>query len=190
MLTALSSLFYRIASWKTLLLGLVLYVPFPAYLLKNLEAQMNALAGKAVGPIDLLFGYNPAKISQMVADYGPEGRAIYAQGELTTDIVYPLIYTFLFCTILSLLFRNRAYAPFRLVNVLPVGIWAFDLIENACIVYLLKSYPQASEAVASLCSVLTNLKWGVTLVVAVVFVYGLVRMVMERRQETKQAPAV
>ncbi|QDK77332.1 hypothetical protein EXU85_01470 [Spirosoma sp. KCTC 42546] len=189
MLNTLSSFFYRIASWKTLFLGVVLYMPFPAYLFKNLEAQMNALAGKIVGPIDLLLGYNPAKISQMVADYGSEGRAIYAQGELTTDIVYPLIYTFLFCTILSLLFRNRTYAPFQLVNVLPVGIWAFDLMENACIVYLLKSYPQASEAAALLCSVVTNLKWGVTLVVAIVFVYGLIRLVVGSRQRTQQASA-
>ena len=54
MFRSLSDWFYRIASWKTLLLGIVLYVPFPAYFLKNLENEMNTLAGKAIGPIDLL----------------------------------------------------------------------------------------------------------------------------------------
>ena len=182
MLTSLSSFLYRIASWRTLLLSVVLYLPFNTYFLKNLEGRMNALAGKEIGPIDLLFEYNPAKISRMVAEYGPEGRAVYAQGALVIDTAYPLIYTFLFCIILSLLFRNRSYAPSRLVNVLPVVILVLDLLENACIVYLLKSYPDSSMGVASLCSVFTNLKWAVSLVVIVLMLYGLVRLALNKRQ--------
>ncbi|RYC67391.1 hypothetical protein [Spirosoma sordidisoli] len=171
----LSRFFYRIASWKTLLLAVVLYVPFPAYVFKSLEERMNTLAGRPIGPIDLLTGYDPDRIRQMVAAYGPEGRAIYAQGELTADLAYPVIYTFLFCIILSMLFRNRPYAPFRRVNVLPLGIMGFDLLENACIVYLLRTYPASSATVASLCSVFTNLKWGVSMVVLGLVLYGLAR---------------
>ncbi|MVM33348.1 hypothetical protein GO755_25130 [Spirosoma sp. HMF4905] len=182
MLTTLSSFFYRIASWKTLLLGIILYIPFPVYVFKNLEAQMNTLAGKPVGPIDLLFGYDPAKISQLVADYGPEGRGIYAQSELTYDLIYPIIYTFLFCIILSLVFRNRTYAPFQLVNIVPVGIWGFDLLENTCIVYLLKSYPESPNTIASLCSVFTNAKWAISAVALGLFVYGLVRLAIGGQQ--------
>ena len=173
MLNTLSSFFYRVASWKTLLLGVVLDALFPAYFFRNLEAHMNALAGKAVGPIDLLIGYVPDQITQLVADYGSEGRAVYARGEMTIDIAYPIVYTCLFCIILSLLYRNRTYAPFQLVNIVPVGIGVFDLLENACIVYLLKSYPEQSATIASLCSVFTNLKWGVTAVVVGLFLYGL-----------------
>lgn len=183
MLHRFSSFLYRIASWKTLLLGIVLDALFPAYFFKNLEERMNTLAGKAVGPIDLLIGYKPAKIKEMVAAYGPEGRAIYAQGELTIDIAYPIVYTFLFCIILSLVFRNRPYAPFRLVNLLPVGIGVFDLMENACIVYLLKSYPEQSMLVASLCSLFTNLKWAMILVVLGVFLYGLAQLAINGRRK-------
>ena len=141
---------------------------------------MNAFAGSTIGPIDLLFGYNPARINEMVAAYGQDGRAVYASGELTIDIAYPIIYTFLFCLILSLLFRKRVYAHFRLVNVLPVGILVFDLLENVCIVYLLKNYPAASSGVASICSVFTNLKWVVSFVVLGLVVYGLVRLAKNR----------
>ncbi|WP_080053987.1 hypothetical protein [Spirosoma aerolatum] len=182
MLPALSSFFYRIASWKTLLLGLALYIPFPAYIFKHLEADMNALAGKSLGPIDLLIGYDPGRVMQMVSEYGPEARALYARGELTDDLAYPLIYTFLLCIILSLLFRNRSYAPFQFVNIVPIWIWAFDLLENLCIVYLLKCYPETSTAVASICSVLTNLKWAAFAVVLGLIVYGFVRWVISRRQ--------
>lgn len=143
---------------------------------------MNAAAGKSVGPIDLLVGYDPAKISQLVDAYGPEGRSIYAQGELTADLVYPLVYTALFCIILSLLFRNRSYRPFQNANLLPFGIWLFDLLENMCIVSLLKSYPDSSAFVTSLCSILTNLKWAMTALVTIVALYGLVRLVINGRQ--------
>ncbi|SOD96107.1 hypothetical protein [Spirosoma fluviale] len=183
MLSALSTFFYRISSWKTLLLGIALYVPFPAYMFKNLEARMNALAGQAVGPIDLLVGYDPARIQQMIEMYGPEGRSVYAQGELTIDIAYPFIYTFLFCVILTLLFRHRKYNSFRLVNVLPVGILVSDLLENSCIVYLLKAFPDSPYVIASLCSVLTNLKWTVTMIVLGLVVYGLVKLAIRNSQQ-------
>lgn len=180
MLSSLSTFLYRIASWKTLVPLVSLYVLFPAYILKNLSSRMDALAGRPVGPIDLLFGYDPARIQQMVAGYGPEGRAVYAQGELTADIAYPIIYSLLLCIILSLLFRNRPYAPFRLVNIVPLAILLVDLIENTCIVYLLKSYPTTSVAVASVCSALTNLKWAVFAVALGLVLYGLLRLVTGR----------
>lgn len=185
MLATLSTFLYRIASWKTLLLAIVLYIPFPAYFFKNLEARMNAQAGYPIGPIDLLVGYSPAKISQMVDAYGAKGRAIYAQGILTIDVAYPFIYTFLLCIILTLLFRHRPYASFRLVNVLPVGILGFDLLENSCIVYLLKTYPAVSTVVTSLCSVFTNLKWTVTMIVLGLVLYGLVKLMVRRTRRKR-----
>ncbi|GAB3505053.1 hypothetical protein GCM10027341_36080 [Spirosoma knui] len=182
MLTSLSTFLYRIASWKTLLVAMLLYVPFPAYILRTLEANMNALAGQTLGPIDLLIGYDPAKIQQMVAAYGPEGRAIYAQGELTADIAYPFIYTLLFCLILSLLFRSRLYTSFQLINIVPLIALLFDLLENGCIIYLLKAYPTSSDLIASLCSVFTNLKWAAFLLVVGLTLYGLVRLTLPKRQ--------
>lgn len=180
--SSLAAFFYGIASWRTLLLGALLYIPFPAYIFRSMGERMNVFAGRAVQPIDVLIGYDPARIQQMVTTYGHDGRAAYAQGELTADLAYPLIYTFLLCIILSLLYRNRSYAPFRLVNVLPVGILFFDLLENSCIIFLLTRYPQTSATVASLCSVFTNVKWAVALVVIVLVLYGLVRLALDRRQ--------
>jgi hypothetical protein len=176
MLSSFSVFLYRVASWKLLLLTVLLFALFPTYILKNLAARMNAAAGHEVGPIDLVFGYDPARVIRMVAAYGSEGRAIYAQGEMTADIAYPIVYTFMACVILSLLFRNRTYVPFRAVNVLPVAILIIDLIENACIVFLLRAYPRSSVALASFCSAVTNLKWVVLFAVVGLILYGLLRL--------------
>jgi len=159
-------------------------VPFPAYFLPNLEASINAQADQPIGPVDLLVGYNPTRISEMISEYGDKGRAIYAQGELTIDVAYPFIYTFLFCVLLTLLFRHRTYTSFRLVNVLPISLLIFDLSENACVVYLLKIYPDTSPVVTAFCSLLTNLKWTVTTIVVGLVVYGLVKLAIRSSQRT------
>ena len=176
MLNNLSTFFYRISSWKTLLLAIGFFIPFPAYFLRNLEASINAATGQSIDLIDALVGYSPIRISQMIEEYGMLGRAVYAQGELTVDVAYPFIYTFLFCVLLTLLFRHRTYTSFRLVNLLPVSILIIDLLENSCIVYLLKVYPTTSPVVTAFCSLLTNLKWTVTAIVLGLIVYGLVKL--------------
>ena len=49
----------RIASGKSLLFLALLYVIFPAYLLKHAEQKINSLAGREIGIIDLTFGFHP-----------------------------------------------------------------------------------------------------------------------------------
>ena len=117
----------------------------------------------------------------MVADYGDNARAIYAQGEMTYDIAYPLIYTFLFCVISSLLYRNKSYAPFSTVNILTVGAFVTDLLENVCIVTMLKSYPDVSAGIASACLFFSFLKWAIFFAVIALILYGLIRLMIPGR---------
>ncbi len=181
-MTTLSNFIDRIANWKTLVFLLVLYVSFPAYWLKNAEITINQLAGKSVGPIDLTFGFNPTQTLQMVADYGPEARAYYARTELTTDLAYPLVYSFLLAVALTMLFRNKPYKPFRWLTVLPFTSLIFDYLENATIVSLLTNYPTQSTTVAVLCEVFKLAKWlSFGLVVLFVF-YGLFRLISNKIQ--------
>jgi hypothetical protein len=176
MLQRVSDFFYRIASRKTLLLGLALTLPFPAYILKEVEAGMNAYAGKAVGPIDLLiFNFDPDRIHQLLADYGPLGRPYYARAELTADVAYPLVYTFLFCVVLSLLYRNKSYAPYRPVNVLPLLLIPSDFLENVSIITLLNRYPDPQPTVTTLCLLFSAIKWATVLAVVGLILYGLIR---------------
>lgn len=142
---------------------------------------MNTLAGRQIGPIDLLFfETSTERIFEMVEAYGPEGRRLYALGEVTADLAYPLVYTFLFGVMLSLLYRGRLYVPFRYVNVVPVGVLLFDLLENTCIVTLLLSYPTRLVGIAQACLVFTALKWVLVLLLLVLLLYGLVRLALQK----------
>lgn len=188
MLYSLSAFFYRIASWKILLITIPFYMSFPGYFFKTIETKLNAYAGKAIGPIDLLmFNVDVDKVLDMVAAYGPEGRPYYAFGELTADLVYPLVYTFLLCVFLSLLFRQKSYSPFYLVNVLPFAVLLSDYLENTCIVTLLNTFPDTSRTVATLCMVCSNLKWAGFLLCLGLILYGLLRLLINQLSRSSQS---
>lgn len=170
----------RIANSKLLIFLLLIYSIFPAYFLKNAEEKINQLAGKKIAIIDITIGFNPQKTLQSVADYGDEARAYYAQTEMTTDVIYPIVYAFLFNVILSLLYQNKAYKPFLLVNLLPFLTLIFDYSENFCIVSLLQNYPSQSLTVAIFCEVFKLLKWFSLGIIIMLILYGLIRLLLSK----------
>ena len=183
----------RLANWKTFLLLLTLYVSFPAYWLKNAEATINRLAGKNIGPVDLTIGFSPARTLSMIADYGPAARAYYTRAELTTDLIYAVVYALFFAVVLTLLFRDRIYKPFKWVTLLPFLCLLFDYLENATIVALLSSYPGQSYALAVLCEIFKLVKWLSFVLAMGLILYGLARWLIEavqgRRRMTKNSPS-
>lgn len=181
---AFSDFLNRISNWKTLIITFAIYMFFNLILLKNAESKINELAHKSVGVIDLTFGFNPQKMLSMVADYGNAGREYYANTEMTTDVLYPIVYTLLFCIILTLLFRNKTYKPFSFINLLPLGALIFDLLENITIVTLLKSFPNPSEIVAILCEIIKMLKWIASGLVLIFIFYGLIMLGLKNMKKT------
>lgn len=165
----ISQFFYRISSWKSLVICLAIYTFFPGYFLKNAEAKINELAGKEVGIVDLTIGFNPQQTLNMVAAYGDEARAYYAQVEMTIDVIYPIVYAVLFSIILSLLFKNTNYP---MVNLLPFLTVILDYIENANTVTLLYTFPQQSMTFAVLCEIFKLSKWLSLGVIVVCILYG------------------
>lgn len=172
---ALSTFFYQFSNWKTLVLLLVLYIAFPAYFLKNAEIRMNTLSGKTLGPIDLTIGFTPSRTLQMVEEYGEAARAFYATIEMTTDVVYPIVYSCLFAVILSLLYYRKSYAPFAYVNLFPFVSLVFDYLENITIITMLQSYPEQSMTVASFCEIFKMLKWFSFVVTVLLIIYGFLK---------------
>jgi hypothetical protein len=172
----LSNFLNRYSNWKTLSFALVFYLICAVVWLKNAETTINELAQKTVGIIDITLGFNPQKTLAMVREYGEAARAYYARTEMTLDVLYPIVYTSLFCIVLTLLFRNKSYKPFKHVNLLPFVVMIFDFLENITIVILLKSFPNTSETVAIFCEIFKMGKW-LSLGVMMVFVfYGLLRL--------------
>jgi len=179
----LSAFLNLISNWKTLLGLIFLYLIFAVVLLKNAEERINTLAGKEIGPIDLTFGYNPARTLQMVEDYGAEGRKYYAGVELTIDLIYPVVYAMLFAVLLTIIYRKLIRGPVRYIHLVPFIAMFFDFFENLTIVSMLNHYPEQSYTMASLCEFFKLMKWLVFGVIIFLVVYGMIRLLLKNEKK-------
>lgn len=170
--------FGKISNWKSLILLALIYLFFSMYLLKNAESKINALAGKEVGVIDLTFGYNTEKTTNMVVNYGEEARNYYAQVETTIDIAYPIVYAILFGIILTMLYRGKSVL--NLLVFLPLITMLFDILENMMIVRLLKSYPDTSNLITHGVELFKLGKWGLFGILIIATIIGLYNKLTKR----------
>lgn len=161
MLNTISQKFHAwTTGWRVLIL-LVLDGLMMGYIMPVASAIMALAANNSVMPLDLMFFYSPAKAFAMIEKYGEAGRAIYMKIELTADIIYPIVYTLFYGLLISWLMQ-RAYksdSPMQKYNLMPVGAWFFDLLENAGIVLMLTMYPSQPAALAWLTMIVGSFKW-------------------------------
>lgn len=157
---------------------------FNAVILPNQQAKIEAASG-GMGPIDLQLFYTPGKVYSMVAAYGEAGRASYRIVELTADIIYPIVYTLFFALLITWLFQRGFAKDNRMqkLNVIPLGAWLFDLLENIGIVSMLSLYPSTPAGLAWITVLFTLVKW---LFAAASIVLTLIGLVMAIRNGFKK----
>ena len=182
MLNTISQKFHAwTTGWRVIIL-LIAESLMMFYVMPLAAGIMAFAANNSVLPLDLMFFYTPEQAFAMIDKYGEAGRSIYLQIELTADIIYPIIYTLFYGLLLSWLFQ-RAFkpdSPMQKWNVMPVGAWFFDLLENTGIVSMLMMYPSKPEVLAWLTMIFGSLKWGFFVVTIVLVLVGLVRAAMNR----------
>jgi len=193
MLNTISKKFH---SWTT---GWRVFILFLAdalmmgYIMPLAGGILALAANNSVLPLDLMFFYTPAQAFEMMDKYGEAGRSIYLRIELTADIIYPIIYTLFYGLLLSWLFQHafKRESKMQKWNVVPVGAWLFDLLENVGIVSMLVMYPSKPEILAWITMLFGSLKWGFFLVTVGLVLVALVRAAMNafRKQGMKPKEA-
>jgi hypothetical protein len=179
MLDKISELLRKYANGWLVLIFFAGEMLFNAVILPNQQAKIEAASG-GIGPIDLQLFYTPEKVYSMVAAYGEAGRASYRAVELTFDIIYPIVYTLFFALLVTWLFQRGFARDSRMqkLNVVPLGAWLFDLLENIGIVSMLSIYPSTPAALAWSAVLFTLVKW---LFAAATIVLVLIGFVMALR---------
>ncbi|MEO5906166.1 MAG: hypothetical protein ABIQ11_05535 [Saprospiraceae bacterium] len=180
-MASFTSFLNRISNWKTLVGLILLFLIFPMVLFRNAMEKINALAGKEIGPIDLTFGFSPKRTLQMIEDYGDAGRAYYQHVEMSIDIIFPIVYAFLFAVLITIIYRRLINGPVRHLNMLPVVVMFFDFLENFAIISLLKHYPEQSMLMASLCELFKLLKWLMFGLIIFLVIYGLIKLLLKKQ---------
>src|SRR5690349_5963272 len=160
--------------WRVIIL-LVADALMMGYIMPVAGGILALAANNSVLPLDLMFFYSPEQAFAMIEKYGEAGRAIYWKIELTADLIYPIIYTLFYGLLLSWLFQRgfRSDSKIQKWNVMPVGAWFSDLLENVGIVSMLAMYPSKSAPLAWLTMIFGSLKWAFFLVTIVLVLVGL-----------------
>lgn len=180
MLNTISEKFHSwTTGWRVVIL-LIADALMMGYIMPLAAGIMAFAANNSVLPLDMMFFYTPAKAFEMMDKYGEAGRSLYLKIELTADIIYPIIYTLFFGLLISWLFQRGFKTDSRMMklNVMPVGAWFFDLLENAGIVSMLLMYPAKAAAMAWLTMIFGSLKWGFALISIGLVLVGLVKAAM------------
>jgi hypothetical protein len=180
MLNSLSQKFHAWATgWRVLIL-LIADALMMGYIMPLAAGIMAFAANNHVLPLDLMFFYTPTQAFEMIDKYGEAGRSIYLKIELTADIIYPIIYTLFYGLLISWLFQRAFRSDSRMQkwNIMPVGAWFFDLLENVGIVSMLAVYPSKPAILAWLTMLFGSLKWGSFVVTIGLVLVGLVKAAM------------
>ncbi len=154
-----------------------------ALILFGLVIIINVLLALSMGsnpdlkPLDLQLHYDADKAYDLIGAYSEAERKTYMLIEMTLDVVYPLIYATLFAFLLFLLHGKLSFAK------LPYLITVLDLLENMGIVILLLNYPTRLDTFAQITGILTSLKWLVFAVVLVLFLWGLGKKFLTKKQQ-------
>jgi len=180
MLNKLSEKFHAWAKgWRVMILFLAEALMM-GYVMPVAAGIMALAANNSVLPLDLMFFYTPERAFEMIEKYGEAGRTIYWKIELSADIIYPIIYTLFYALLISWLFQ-RGFKPdskMQKWNVMPMGAWFFDLLENVGIVSMISMHPSQPAILAWITMLVGLLKWAFAFVSIGLVLIGLVRAAM------------
>ncbi|MEH6910100.1 MAG: hypothetical protein V7459_05895 [Oceanicoccus sp.] len=161
--------FSKYASVKASLVLLLLVAIFNAIIMPNLAGDQQAV------PIDLQFAYSPERAYELVNSYSEKTRYHYMIGEMTVDVLYPIVYTlFLSLTLLLLFPKNPKIALIAYV------IFFADMLENVGIITMLYNFPKELYTVAMLTSVFSTIKWSVVAITLSLLIVGLVKVLITK----------
>lgn len=175
MLRALSGKFYKWANGWLVLTLVLLDTFFMGFVMPLIGGLMKGGTGLQE-PMDLQFFSTPEQLYDLAKSYGEFGRAFYRSVELSVDLIYPVVYTLAFGLLISWLFQ-RGFKPghkARGLNVVPLGAWLFDLLENMGIVTMLSVFPVQINVVAWLTTVFTMIKWSFAGISLLLILIGIV----------------
>ena len=168
MLDTISALLHKYARGWLVIVLLAGVIAFNLVVLPRQEANLRTLSG-GTGWLDPHFFYTPEQAYSMIQAYGESGRQAYRTFALTGDILYPILYTLCLGLLMTWLFE-RGFAhgsSMQKLNIVPLGAWFFDLLENLSIVAMLSLYPAMLAGMAWMAALFTLLKWlfvGMTMV--------------------------
>ncbi len=155
----------------------LVFVLFMALVLPFMAQSALEATGTARSPDTSLF-YSAPQLYEMAEAYGQQGREHYIRARFTFDLAWPLAYLAFLTSALSFLLVSLTKSSWRQLNLLPLGGFVFDLLENSGASLVMHRYPQRTPVIEHLAGVFTLLKWVFIGAAFAALVGGLVLLLM------------
>lgn len=178
------------ATGRNILLLVGLYVAMVGAILPLAQARLQAASG-GFGPLDSRFSYSATEVEAALKAYGAEGRRLYLLGEMTLDVLYPVVYGLFLSLTITYCYRLVLPAdhPLLRLALLPLATLAIDYLENASLVTLLANYPRLLPGLEVIAGALTTVKWILAIASLAAVMVGLVAVVVKRVRSRGAAKA-
>ena len=179
MKTFRNSLLQNIQGKKVLFLFLLTNAVYATMLFITIPKVMSFSNGMRLLDMQPL-GYEHEYVHSLFRTLGSEGRHTYLYNQIPLDMVYPFLFGISYCLVLAYYLNkfNRLKPPLVYVCLLPLTVGVADYFENFGIVYLLNTYPEASDGMVTFTLVFTLVKSMGTLLYFLILVGLLVLLLL------------
>ena len=170
----LSAWLHRFSNALTIVLAIVLYGWFLAFVMVPESATVATFAGDWGSP-DGHFFYTPVELYRELSTWGDAGRRHYIAFRLGLDPVWAFAYTAFLVTITSVALRS-AFGPDdrrRRLNVVALIPMLADLSENGLGIIIVSSYPERLDMLAWMTASVSALKWTMLTIAHVIMLYAI-----------------
>jgi hypothetical protein len=178
------------SNWLFILPFFILFVLFSFYIFPDYQSRLTRAAGEEITVLDSRFSYTQEEVLTDFERLGPDGRVLYAVMAGQLDMVYPMVFGFLFVLILAYLLRNITHpeSNWMYLSLFPLLIILFDYLENFNTLHLLKTFPNITEQAVSRGEKFTFLKhiFGLTSVAMMLTLAVVIVVKRTRRVERLQ----
>jgi len=105
-------------------------------------------------------GYDHPYAIALLTALGDTGRNVYLFNQIPLDLIYPLLFAFSYCLILSYFLKkiNRFDSSLFYLSLLPLIAGSADYLENAGIITMLVNYPEISTTLVNSTSTFSVIK--------------------------------
>ena len=167
MLKILAGIIDRIATVRVLVVLTLLSILFPIVV-------FPATGLGDVMPLDLYLSYAPGQVYTYLGRLGDNGRIAYARVELTTDLVFPVVYSLGLAVALRMVARKLLPSGrLQSLCLFPLLIVIADWCENLSLAVVIHAFPARLDMIVNVASFFTSLKWAlIILVVMTLFITG------------------
>jgi len=164
-LQKLTGIIDRIATVRVLVLLTLLSILFPTVLFPAAGIGEDR-------PLDLYFSYSHEQVYQYLDGLGAKGRSAYAKMELTTDLLFPVVYS-LALTVALVIGARRILSPDSRLQYLcffPLLLIIADWCENLSLAVVMFAFPEQLDAISTAASLFTSIKWTFLMLVVMALV--------------------